>query len=326
MSYICGDLRFRELSEYALMITSVAATVNWEQLRQSILSVANARPAPPWVKLPSPPTALLRCMQKSKDPAAAAADLAPLIEKDAGLTCQILRFANSSNHGFAQPAQTVALALSRLGIRQTLMYLTAEVMNQAMKASSSKLLNINAFAATSLERALFARRIARLLGADDELAYCAALISDSLLPVVTNQAFRTYLRFAEEQSSAPKRLIEFEQKEFRWTHPWMTASIVHAWGFPDDLTCCIALHHTGVRLLEDPTLRCTATAAVAVASLLPDQLPQEPDGLRQLRQLNERLPGFDLKEIAQAVDAEFRETCPELENPFPLVRQLSRHR
>jgi serine/threonine-protein kinase len=278
------------------------------------------------VKLPSPPTALLRCMQKAKDPTAAAADLAPIIEKDSGLTCQILRYANSSSHGFEQPAQTVALALSRLGIRHTLNYLTAEVMNQAMKASSSKLLNINAFAVTSLERALFARRIARFLDADDELAYCAALICDSLLPVVTNQAFRTYLRFAEAQSSAPTRLMEFEKKEFGWTHPWMTASIVHAWGFPDDLICCIALHHGGLRMLDDPALRNTAAAAVAAACLIPDQLPQEPDGLRQLRELDSRIPGFDLKEMAELVDLEFRETSPDLENSFPLIRQLSRRR
>lgn len=308
------------------MTTTVSATVDWTQLRQSILSKDSGQPAPPWVKLPSPPTALLRCMQKSQDPTTAAADLAPIIEKDSGLTCQILRYANSSIHGFAQPAQTVALALSRVGIRQTLIYLTAEVMNQAMKASSSKLLNIKAFAAANLERALFARRIARFLGADDELAYCAALICDSLLPVVTNQAFRTYLRFAEGQSSAPARLVEFEQKEFRWTHAWMTASIVHAWGFPDDLTCCVALHHKGVRLLDDPAMRCTAAAAVAAASLIPDQLPQEPDGLRQLGELNSRIPGFDLKEMAELVDLEFRETSPDLENSFPLVRQLSRRR
>lgn len=308
------------------MTGSATATLDWSRLRESILCVTDARPVPPWVKLPSPPTALLRCMQKAQDPNASAADLAPFIEKDPGLTCQILRFANASIHGFAQPAQTVALALSRLGIRQTLLYLTGEVMKQAMKASSSKLLNINNFAASSLERALFARHVARLLDADEDLAYCAALIGDSLLPVVTNQAFRTYLRFAEGQASGPSRLIEFEMKEFRWTHPWMTATIVHSWAFPDDLTCCIALHHTGLQLLENPTLRHTAAAAVAASGLLPDQLPQEPDGLRQLWELDQRVPGFDLKEVARAVDEEFRETSPELQNPFPLVRHLARRR
>ncbi len=306
------------------MAATIETSLDWKSIRETLLNVPTARPTPPWVKLPSPPTALLRCMQRAQAPDATASELARILERDAGLTCQILRRVNSASAGVTTPIQNVAQAIARLGIRATVNFLTTEVMTQVMKSSSSKLLNINEFCTSNLERALFARHLARFLGADEELAFSAALIADSLLPVVTNQAFRTYLRFCEMPAHERPRLVDFEKKEFGWTHAWTTAVIFQGWSFPDELVCCVAMHHGGLQLLEHPTLRQTSAAAVAISSLIPDQIHQENNGLTQLQKIPNLVPGFELLDIARLVEAELRELTPTGDVPFSLARRLSK--
>lgn len=303
-----------------------APPVNWSEVKQKLIGKPEVRAMPPWVKLPSPPVALLHCMRKAQEPDVAPCELARIIERDAGLTCQILRRVNAAAEGFAQPARTIDEALVRLGVRRTAMYLLTEGMQQAMRSGSSKLLNLNNFAASNLERGLFAKRLARHMGVDDELAFASALIADCLLPVVTNQASRTYLRFLEGQLTTAGSLVEFEKKEFGWTHPFTTATIFSSWGFPDELVCAVALHHCCGTLAENPLLRQTTAMVVAMAALLPEPINQEPDGLLRLQRLLERFPGFDLTETARLVEQDFQMAAPDMQNPFPLSRRLARRR
>jgi HD-like signal output (HDOD) protein len=304
----------------------VETRVDWSALREKLLGTPGTASAPPWVKLPSPPVTLLRCVQKAQQPNVAPADLARIIETDAGLTCQILRRVNAASEGVSSAIKSIDEAMARLGVRRSVMYLITEAMKQSLRSGMSKVLNLNNFAASNLERALFARRVARYLGTDEELAFAAALIADCLLPVVTNQASRTYLRFLDDRSQAALSLIDFEKREFGWTHPYTTAAIFSGWGFPDDLVCTVALHHSSSSVMENAVLQRTAGAAAAIASLIPDQLNQEPDGIRRLLELPKRLPGIDVLTIAAEIDEEFREISPELQNPFPLIRRMTAKR
>ena len=82
------------------------------------------------------------------------------------------------------------------------------------------------------------------------------------------------------------------------------------WDFPDNLICCVLLHHHGLKMLRDRRLQKTAVSAVALSALLPDPLYQEIDGIEQLHRLDEAWPEFDLMTIAKRVDDRFQEITP----------------
>lgn len=303
-------------------MATVATRIDWAVVRERMLGKRDPRHMPPWVKLPGLPNSLMECVRKANDPEIGIKELGKILERDAGLSGQLLRHVNSAASGFSHACSTPGEAMTRLGIRGSVLYLLTEGMKHVMKSSRSKVLHVPSFWCENLERGLFARHIARLLGADEEMAYAGGLLCDCLLPVLTNQASKSYLRFLGADDG--KRVVDFEDVEFGWDHALATALIFHGWQFDAELVCCVGLHHKGETLLTVPDLRNTSATAVAIATLLPEQLRQEPGCGRRLQKIAETLPGFDLLEIAEQVDQEFREAAPEADNPRPLLGRLKK--
>lgn len=302
-----------------------AAPIDWDEKRLQLMGQRDSRALPPWVKLPALSSALTEFVKKAQDPDIGAGKLARVIEKDCGLTSLLLKTVNSSASGFKHKAKTAQEAIVRLGIRASSLLLTTAQMNQLMKSSQSTVVNARGFFCSNLERALFARRVARLWKLDEELAFAGAMLCDCLLPVLTNEASDVYFRLIGIEKNPPQ-ICQFETNEFGWTHAEAAAYLFAAWEFPSDLVCCVLLHHKALDVLKDESLRSTAIAAVAIAGLLPDQLRQEPGGLELLEQLQAADARFDMTALATDVAEDFRETEPGLENPFPLLRRLKTRR
>lgn len=214
---------------------------------------------------------------------------------------------------------SVQQALVLLGIRTTRLYLTTSGIKQALKSSSSKLINFQNFWATNLERALFAREVAKLMKADAELAFTAAMLQDFLLPLLTNQLLDTYLDFTSNRDQFSS-LAGFERDKLRWDHSEAAAQVMHAWHFPDELVCCVGLHHRGLGILEDDQLRNTSAAAVAISSMIPDPLRQEVKGIEKLVELESNWREFRLLALAEKVDAEFQAMAIQTKNHFSFLR------
>jgi serine/threonine-protein kinase len=136
------------------------------------------------------------------------------------------------------------------------------------------------------------------VGGDPETARTASLLQDLLLPSLT-AAYGDDYRDYDHRSG---ELISFERNRFGWTHAQLLARLMHDWGFPDELTACVALHHETDRVLDDPALADTAAAAAAIAALLPDSMQQCPHGLDRLLTLQDRYPHFVCLDIAARVD------------------------
>jgi len=307
------------------MATGTATTAtDWEQKQRQLMGQRDHRVLPPWIKLPALPNAVTQFVKKAQEPAAGADELGKVVEKDCGLTSLLLKNVNSSASGFQNKAKSAQEAIARLGIRASMLLLTTDQMNQFMKSSQSKVVNARGFFCSNLERALFARCLARRWGLDEELAFAGSMVSDCLVPVLTNQAADKYLQFLGFDEAAAVRMCRFEDKQFGWNHAEAAAYLFADWGFPPDLVCCVLVHHKGLEILKDASLRKTAAAAVAIAGLLPDQLRQEPQGLKLLQSLQQADPRFDIAELAALVDTEFREMEPSIENPFPLLRRVRR--
>jgi len=301
---------------------SSSQDVNWEELTEKSLGNVVDGQLPPWVKLPALPSAVTDCLQIAQSPEVAPSELAGPIQKDAGLTCLILRHVNSSLFGFRHPAREVSDAVARLGLRGAVTFLVTSAVNEVMKSSKSKLINFNAFWCSNLERALFAREVAKLLGADEGAAYSAAMLCDCLLPVVTNRAADDYVEFVTNQSQKKQPIVNFENDRFGWDHGMATSLLLRGWKFPADVIYCVRMHHSGLNILKDPAVGSSAAAAVAIAALIPDPLLQEPTGLADLTRLESAWPAFKLHELAETVHEQFEELSPDVRNPFPLHRRL----
>ena len=299
------------------------AEIDWAVIREEALGQFTVASLPPTLKLPALPHAVTLFVQKSNDTKATAADLARIVETDAGLTVELLKYVNSSFVGLRQKAANVQVALSLIGLRQSRMLLVATGMEAAVRARKSKLINQSCFWNASLQKALFAREIAVLLKADADSAFAGALLQDYLLPVLTNDLIDDYVSLVQNRDTMPESICDYEHERFGWDHALAAASLAHRWHLPDELVCCILYHHHGLRILADPKLGRTSVAAVALSALLPDQLRQQYHGLAHLRKLQEKWPKFNLEQLAQIVDQKHSETGMGIRNDFPLSRRCA---
>jgi serine/threonine-protein kinase len=298
--------------------------INWKHVRAQALGNEPPAELPPQVKLPMLPHAVTEFSRRADDPNASSRELGSIIESDTGLTCELLKYVNSALFGLRKKAASAQQAISLLGVRQSKLFLLTTGIKVALSSRESKLVNFRAFWAANLERALFAREVAKLLNADADLAFAAAMMQDSLLPVITSEMCDLYTKYCTLDDTGAPDLVQFEQKKLGWDHPLATAYIMWAWNFPDDLLCCILFHHDGFALLQDTALADTAAAAVAVASLLPDPLRQVRHGLKQLVQLSEKWPQFDLMTIAAQVEAHVAALSPGTSVELSLLRRCEK--
>mgnify|MGYP003629873033 FL=1 len=298
---------------------------DWMKLRKNLIGEGKQSPLPPQIKLPMLPKAVMEFSQKAEDPNSTPKELCKIIENDAGISCELLRLVNSSTFALRRKVSSIQQTITLLGIRSTKLFLITTGLKQAMSSNDSKLINLPNFWSTNLERALAAREVARLMKVDQDVAFSAAMLQDFLLPVLSKELFDLYLKFTINQDSDPSLLKEYERRHFSWDHCAAAANVMLDWSFPDDLICSVYLHHEGLNLLTDSELGKTPAAAVAVASLIPDPLRQDPNGLNQLLALNEAWPEFNLFEIAEQIDNELREESTAARNYLSLKNRLEKH-
>ncbi len=231
---------------------------------------------PSTLKLPALPLAVTRFLEKSKEPDASVKELSLLIETDAGLTLELLRHVNSAFIGLRTKAGSVQQAMSLLGIRQTKMFIVSNGMQSAVKARQSRLIHQAGFWNASLQKALFAKEVARLLKADPDIAFAGALLQDHLLPILTNEMDNQYVVYIQHREKFPECLTDYENQAFQWNHALAGASLARKWNLPDELVGCILFHHSGLRILAHPQLGRSPVAAVALWRCCPTNSGSTP--------------------------------------------------
>lgn len=278
--------------------------INWKTVRQTLLGDRVDSVLPPDIKIPVLPKVLTEFLTRSKNENCTFQQLGSIIQTDAGLTCELLRSLNSSRYGLKAKVTTVSQALSLLGLRNAKLLLLSEAIKHTMTQRESRLINLQTFWNTNLERAFLARRIAQRLNVDSELAFSAAMIQDFILPALTNEHTDFYSEFMSRSKTDTAELVAAEHQHFGWDHTYVGARLLFDWEFPDEMVVCVLMHHAGFALFKHPLLSQTAATAVAVAGQLPDVLRQVPDGLDKLRHLEVIWPEFDLLMTARDVEAD----------------------
>lgn len=295
---------------------------DWTAVRHAALDPGLPSMLPADFTPPVLPRAVLEFSRRADDADASPRELGRIIESDAGLTLELLRFANSSSFGLRQAVSSAQHAIGVLGTCRSKLYLLTRALRAAMESLRAPILDLVEFWNVNLERGLFARELAKRIGADPDIAFTGGMIQDFLLPGLIAHSPDKYRAFVEQGHDCRRDLVEFEGENLVWDHAKEAARLLTAWSFPDELVCCTLLHHSGIALISTSALGNTSVAAVAASGLLPDPLLQVPHGLSELAHLEAVLCGFSLLELAEQVDREFRAQVPNRTGYVTLFQRL----
>ena len=131
--------------------------VNWTSIRQSLIGNRTQANLPLRIKLPVLPLSVMKFIRRAEDPTANADEFARIIETDSALTCELLKYINSSSTGLSHRVRCIQQAIAILGIQSCKLFLMSTSIKRSMKGIESRLIDMETFWVSNLERALFAR-------------------------------------------------------------------------------------------------------------------------------------------------------------------------
>ena len=305
------------------MAASSTPTFDWKALSASSVASVKAELLPQAVDLPALPHAVTEFVQRSANPNFNVAELAAIVEKDSTLTVELLKHVNCAIYSMKQPVRSVKDAIVHIGINPARLHLLAVGMKAATRALKTKLINQRNFWNESLQKALFAREIAKRLRLDPNLAFLGGLLQDYILPVLTNTHDKLYLEYLSAAADNPTEdIVDWERRVFGWDHTSAGAYFAAQWYFPDDLLCAIFFHHSLESTLQEPNAEFFKLFPVALASLLPDQLRQSPHGFQTLVKVARSCSALDLQTVCKTVDEEQMKLAEGYEIPNHLSQLL----
>jgi len=173
--------------------------------------------------------------------------LAGKIEKDIGLTAQLLKLTNSAYFSLPAKCVTVRQAINFLGfdnIRATI--LMAGVFEQFKTVSPSLLRTVEILTGRSLSIAVLAQQIARLekqSGQVFDQAYCAGILAHvgTLVLIANKPADFTSAMARIDRDHI--EILEAEKAAFGATHEQLGGYLLGLWGFNDAVVEAVAHHH-----------------------------------------------------------------------------------
>jgi len=269
-------------------------------------------------QLPALPQSAIRLLELSQDPDNGPPEFAVPIEADPGLTGQVLRFVNSSYFGFAREISSVRLAITLVGIRTIKNFALWSAVFSLMPNPKCGPFDLKKLWRDSLRRAIFARRMGKIVGLREaEDLFAAALLQDMAVPLLAKEMPQRYTELLDRRQAGAVRLSHLEEDRFGWTHAQAGAVIARGWSLPDDFAHLIESHTQLERVLnESPNeLR---QVAVGLSALLPASV----DSTWSERELFESTysqvtggGGPELHELLPAIDRDLEEFAPVLKLP-----------
>ncbi len=266
-------------------------------------------------QLPALPQSAIRLLELSQDARNGPAEFALPIESDPGLTGQVLRFVNSSYFGFSQEISSVKLAITLVGIRTIKNFSLWSAVFSLMPNPKCGPFDLKLLWQDSLRRALFARRLAKLLGAKEpEDAFSAALLQDMAVPLLAKEAARLYEKLIEARDDGKVRLSHLEHCVLGWTHAEAAGIMARQWNLPDAFATLIEHHHQIEPCASDPAAD-PAQCSVALSALLPAAADAEWHEFAEFESLYQKVASREapqLDDLLRQVDEQFCEFAPVL--------------
>jgi putative nucleotidyltransferase with HDIG domain len=198
-------------------------------------------------RLPSLPSVAIELLSKIQDNGISAEDIASLIEKDQGLTLQILKLSNSAFYRRAQPVETVKDAVVSVGLDAVkMMVLSVSILKtfENIKGQEGPGFDPRRFWLHSLACATGARIVCASKYPNlAEVAFVAGLLHDIGKTVLNELVPDLYAKVISAARSQHLSALEAERKKMDVDHVVVGNLLAEKWNLPETLRDAIWMHH-----------------------------------------------------------------------------------
>lgn len=238
-------------------------------------------------------------------------DLGEIVKKDPDLTARLLRLSNSSFYGFPKGVETVAEALSLIGIEQMKQLLSGSSVMEFFKDIPSSAVNMRSFWEHSIATGIAAKVIAvQRRAPDPELYFVSGLIHD-----IGRLVF--YLQMAEEavelfeayETNDDQPLYVYEKQIFGFDHGEVAGELLKKWDFPNSLIQAVKYHHRP----EQAALHFAESSVIHLADFVVHAMGIGNSGERLIPPFQEKawvrldLPNSALRTTIRETDKQYEE-------------------
>lgn len=176
-------------------------------------------------------------------PTSSADDVARVVSADPGVSSKLLKLVNSPFFGLAGTVDSVPHAVSLVGLKEVATIALGISTIDYFKDIPAELIDIKKFWRHSLSCAVFAKLIAKAIGASSDRFFTAGLLHDcGRLILYKNLPYASVesLLYARE-NAVP--LVEAEREVIGFDHQDVARKLLQQWEFPEDLQSIISNHH-----------------------------------------------------------------------------------
>jgi HD-like signal output (HDOD) protein len=267
-------------------------------------------------QLPALPQSALRVLELSRDANNGPAEFATAIESDPGLATQVLKYVNSSYFGFAREISSVKLAITLVGVRTIKNFVLWSAVFSLVASPKCGPFDLKRLWEDSLRRAIFARKLGKLLGLKDaEDLFAAALLQDMAVPLLAKVLPGEYAELLEHRDRGLVRLSELEQQRFGWTHAEAAGLLAAQWNLPAEFIELVRGHADIRRYASGPM---SGAWVVALSAYLPSASDDVWTELQQFEdhyRLRCSAGAPSVANLLDEIDHDFDEFAPVLKIP-----------
>ena len=233
------------------------------------------------------PDVYRRLGQLLDDPDCAAQEVAQLISQDPALSLRVLRIANSPFFGMSREVDSVARAVTVLGMARVREATLTCAAGQVLTEIPTDVIVMEDFWHHSINCGLIAQALAaRSSRVTEDFAFVAGLLHDIGQLVLFNR-FPGEMRVALDLLAEGDRELQMytvERKVLNIDHMALGAALLHAWHLPERLQECVEFHHQPERAHRYPV----ETAVIHLANALADLAQSGSDDLAEASPIDAR--------------------------------------
>jgi HD-like signal output (HDOD) protein len=277
-----------------------------EQIQQELTLARDKGPLRE-IKIPPCPDLLRRLRVALGTSEPDMTEVQAIASADVAMSATLMRVANSPVHlGDGAPCVSVGQALTRLGLRQTVMLMQQFLVRHAIPVNST---HLQRFWERSAKRAICMEFMAQHApDLDPDLAASHGLFCHVGLPVLLQSVKGYGGTMVEAAARIDRPYVATEDANHRTNHAVVGALVVRAWGFPTVLMSSVRLHHD-FAILTDREINPEVPLLVA-AGLVAEHLMREHEGLPPDVEWQENRA--EAQHVLRITDADLQEWSEEL--------------
>jgi HD-like signal output (HDOD) protein len=239
-------------------------------------------------------------------------EIARIASSDVAMAAALMRIVNSPLYARGRPADTVAQAVSMLGVGPTIGILTCFLTRNAIRINSPL---IEHFWETSTRRALAMGFIARqLYGVDADVAHTCGLFCHVGIPIMLLGVKGYAGTLAEALARQDRSFTQTENAAHKTDHAVVGAIVARTWCLPPMTVVAVRLHHD-FTVLGDESFPAQARNLVAMG-LVAEYLVARHEGVLRHREWEQHGPAClaHLHVAEEEVDAWVDALYPQFES------------